>query len=227
MIAQRFDGTAMAAGCLSRTHAIPKHIEDLPMARARPPVIDEEPDDVAPDALSLLRRDHRLAEELFAEFARSAPQQLDPLARRICKMLRVHTQIEEELFYPAVSRALTAPDKQLVAQAQVEHDQAKQAIARIESMTSDNPAFRNEIDLLDRRIAQHVVEEEQELFAKVTATGIDLLALGVALAERRDTLLDVLGLHGDDEEGAANQRETRPDESAVGRASARQDPGTT
>ena len=40
---------------------------------------------------------------------------------------------------------------------------------------------------------------------------MDLAALGVALAERRDTLLDVLGLHGDDEEGAANQRE-RPDE---------------
>ena len=64
-------------------------------------------EDIAPDALSVLRRDHRLAEELFAEFARSAPQQLDPLARRICKMLRVHTQIEEELFYPVVSRALT------------------------------------------------------------------------------------------------------------------------
>jgi hemerythrin superfamily protein len=183
------------------------------MARARPPAIDDDDsDDIAPDALSLLRRDHRLAEELFAEFARSAPQQLDPLARRICKMLRVHTQIEEELFYPVVSRALTGEDRELVGHAEVEHEQAKQAITRIESMTSENPAFRNEVDLLDRRVAQHVAAEEQELFPKVSATGIDLTALGVALAERRDTLLDVLGLHGDDEEGAANQRETRPDE---------------
>ena len=194
------------------------------MARALPPIGDEDADDIAPDALSLLRRDHRLAEELFAEFARSAPQQLDPLARRICKMLRVHTQIEEELFYPAVGRALTGEDKQLLAHAQVEHEQAKQAIARIESMTSENPAFRNEVDLLDRRVAQHVAGEEQVLFAKVTATGLDLVALGAALAERRDTLLDVLGLHGDDEEGAANQRETRPDEGAAGRAAARQEP---
>jgi hypothetical protein len=173
--------------------------------------MDADDDDIAPDALNVLRRDHRLAEELFAEFVRAAPQQLDPLARRICKMLRVHTQIEEELFYPAVGRALTGEDKELVGHAQVEHEQAKQAIARIESMTSENAAFRNEVDLLERRIAQHVAAEEQELFAKVTATGVDLLALGVALAERRDTLLDVLGLHGDDEEGAANQRETRPD----------------
>ena len=37
------------------------------MARARPPSLDEDSDDIAPDALSLLRRDHRLAEELFDE----------------------------------------------------------------------------------------------------------------------------------------------------------------
>jgi hemerythrin superfamily protein len=167
-------------------------------------------EDIAPDALSVLRRDHRLAEELFAEFARSAPQQLDPLARRICKMLRVHTQIEEELFYPVVGRALTA-DKGLLEDARREHAQARESIMRIESMTSDNPSFCDEVDALSRCVAEHVAAEEQELFPKVSATTLDLNALGVALAERRDTLLDVLGLHGDDEEGAANQRETHPD----------------
>jgi hemerythrin superfamily protein len=168
-------------------------------------------EDIAPDALSVLRRDHRLAEELFAEFARSAPQQLDPLARRICKMLRVHTQIEEELFYPVVSRALTADATVLLEDARREHRQAKESIVRIESMTSENPAFVDEVDLLSKRVAEHVAAEEQELFPAVSATKLDLNALGVALAERRDTLLDVLGLHGDDEEGAANQRETHPD----------------
>ena len=163
-------------------------------------------DDIAPDALSLLRRDHRLAEELFAEFARSAPQQLDPLARRICKMLRVHTQIEEELFYPAVGRALT--DDTLVAIAVRENDQAKESIVRIESMTSEHPGFRKEVATLAARIAEHVGKEEQELFPKVRTASLNLTALGMALADRRDTLLDVLGLHGDDEEGAANQRET-------------------
>ena len=173
---------------------------------------DEDNDDVAPDALSLLRRDHRLAEELFAEFTRSGPQQLDPLARRICKMLRVHTQIEEELFYPAVSRALT--DGALLDSSVREHAQAKELIARIESMTSEQPTFRDEVATLAGRIAEHVGKEERELFPKVSAAMLNLNALGVALAERRDTLLDVLGLHGDDEEGAANQRETHPETGA-------------
>lgn len=183
------------------------------MARTPSAPSDEGDDDIAPDALSLLRRDHRLAEELFAEFVRSAPQQLDPLARRICKMLRVHTQIEEELFYPVVGRALT--DETLLQSSIHEHAQAKEAIVRIESMTSENPAFCDEVATLAARIAEHVGKEEQELFPKVSASTVDLTALGIALVERRDTLLDVLGLHGDDEEGAANQREThKPEESA-------------
>jgi hemerythrin superfamily protein len=175
--------------------------------------IDADSDDVAPDALSVLRRDHRLAEELFAEFARSAPQQLDPLARRICKMLRVHAQIEEELFYPAVGRALT--NDALLADAVREHAQAKETIVRIESMTSDQDSFRDEVARLAQQSGEHVAKEEEELFPKVSATTLDITALGVALAERRDTLLDVLGLHGDDEEGAANQRETHPQDPAV------------
>jgi hemerythrin superfamily protein len=194
MITQRCDGTVTGAGCF--TAAVSTIIEDS--------------DDVAPDALSVLRRDHRLAEELFAEFTRSGPQQLDPLARRICKMLRVHTQIEEELFYPAVSRALTddVSESPLLEEARREHAQAKELIARIESMTSDVEGFSDAVEQLARQIGEHVAKEERELFPQVQTTTIDLAALGVALAERRDTLLDVLGLHGDDEEGAANQRET-------------------
>lgn len=188
------------------------------MPRAPSASDDEDGDDIAPDALSLLRRDHQLAEELFAEFARSGPQQLDPLARRICKMLRVHTQIEEELFYPAVSRALT--DDSMVESAVREHAQAKELIARIESMTSEQPAFRDEVATLAVRVAEHVGKEEQELFPKVSATTLNLNSLGIALAERRDTLLDVLGLHGDDEEGAANQRDTHP-QSPAGRPAVR------
>jgi hemerythrin superfamily protein len=193
------------------------------MARGPSAPIADDSDDIALDALGLLRRDHRLAEELFAEFARSAPQQLDPLARRICKMLRVHTQIEEELFYPAVGRALT--NDALLAEAIREHAQAKESIVRIESMTSEQAAFRDEVTQLAAQVAEHVAREEQELFPQVSATTLDLAALGIALVERRDTLLDVLGLHGDDEEGAANQRETHPQEHSAGRPSARPESG--
>lgn len=178
------------------------------MARATPDPNAAIPD-VAPDALSLLTRDHRLAEELFAEFERAAPQQLDPLARRICKMLRVHAQIEEELFYPVARRALQ--DAGLIDISERQHAEVKQLIAHVESMTSDHPEFKRAVAELAEAVSSHVQKEEQEVFAQLRNAGgsADLVAIGIALAERRDTLLDVLGLHGDDEEGAANQRETR------------------
>lgn len=169
---------------------------------------DTRPADVAADAVDLLTRDHRLVEELFAAFAQAAPQQLDPLARRACKMLRIHAQIEEELFYPIARRA--TQDDVLVDHAEREHAQAREAIARVESMTSDDPEFRQAVADLANEVAEHVRGEEGELFPQMRNAGVNLVSLGVVLAERRDTLLDTLGLHSDDEEGAANQREVQP-----------------
>ena len=161
--------------------------------------------DTVADAIDLLTRDHRLIEELFAAFALAAPQQQEPLARRTCKMLRVHTQIEEELFYPVARRALQ--DDALISESEREHAQAKQTIARIESMSSDNPNFKSVVSELSTQIAHHVEEEEKQLFPRLRATGANFVSLGIALAERRATLLETFGLHADDEEGAANQRE--------------------
>jgi hemerythrin superfamily protein len=163
--------------------------------------------EVTADAVDLLTRDHRLIEELFTAFGQAARQQLDPLARRACKMLRTHAQIEEEIFYPVARRALK--DDALLDKLEREHDAARQAIARVESMTSDDSGFRGAVQELADRVAQHVRNEEDEIFRRIRKSGVNLVALGLALAERRDTLLETLGLHSDDEEGAANQREAQ------------------
>jgi hemerythrin superfamily protein len=163
--------------------------------------------DLVADAVDLLTRDHRLVEELFAAFAAATPQQFDPLARRVCKLLRIHAQIEEELFYPVARRAIK--DDSLIDEAEREHAQARQAIARVESMTSEHAEFTGAVEALAGMVAQHVEEEEDRLFPRIRNAGVNLVSLGIALAERRDTLLDTLGLHSDDEEGAANQREVQ------------------
>jgi hemerythrin superfamily protein len=160
-------------------------------------------DEAVTDALGLLRRDHKLVDELFNEFQQAGQQQLDPLARRICKLLRIHAQIEEELFYPAARRVLSDPS--IVDHAEQEHDEAKASIARIESLTSDDATFKSAVASLAEEVRRHVAEEEGELFPQLQGK-LDLVSIGIALAERRDTLMDVLGLHSDDEEGVAQQR---------------------
>lgn len=160
-------------------------------------VLEAEP---ASDAIRLLTRDHRLIEELFKEFDVAGEQQLDPLSRRLCKMLRIHAQILEEIFYPVVRRALD--DDTLLVDAERVQAEVKQSITLIESMTSEDAAFRPAVKTLRDEILEHVKNEESELFPRVRDSKIDLLALGISLGERRDTLMDVLGLHADDEEAA-------------------------
>ena len=160
-------------------------------------------DEVVTDALGLLKRDHKLVDELFNEFGQAAQQQLDPMARRICKLLRIHAQIEEEIFYPAARRAVS--EGALIDDAEREHAEAKNTITRIESMTSDNPTFKSAMAELAEEVRKHVAEEEGEIFPQLQGK-IDLVSIGIALAERRDTLMDVLGLHSDDEVGVAQQR---------------------
>ena len=59
------------------------------------------------DAIKLLEADHRQVEKWFKEFeATNGQKTKDKLAEQICTALKVHTQIEEELFYPASREAL-------------------------------------------------------------------------------------------------------------------------
>lgn len=165
----------------------------------------EPPEQTVSDAIDLLTRDHVIVDELFASLLQASPQQLDPLARRLCKMVRIHAQIEEELFYPTARRALGEPA--LIEEAEGEHEEAEETVKRLESMTSDDAEFLPTVEQLRTLISAHVASEEAELFPKVRKASVDLVALGITLAERRDTLMDVLGLHADDEEGAANMRD--------------------
>lgn len=152
------------------------------------------------DALAVLERDHRLVERLFEDFHKASPQQLDPIGRRICKMLRVHAQIEEELFYPAARAALQ--DAELIDRSEAEHDAAKIAIREVEARTSDAADYPQVMQTLQDLVERHVREEEELLFPKVRATQLNLALLAISLLERRDVLMDVLGLYSDDEQRA-------------------------
>lgn len=153
-------------------------------------------DDVVADALALLKRDHRIIERLFTEFDTAVGLQLDPLSRRICKMLTLHAKIEEEIFYPAARAAI---DPKLIDTALAEHAAVKERITRIEAMTSEHPEFDALMAVLAREVTTHVMEEERDLFPRLARTPLDLEALGMALAERKETLMEVMGLHEDDE----------------------------
>ena len=145
----------------------------------------------APDAVALLKADHRQVEQWFSEFADArGPERKRELARRICKALEVHTLIEEEIFYPAYLSATR--DKDTHHEALLEHGSAKLVIADIEAFDPvDDDFYDSRLKVLSELIKHHVKEEEQPggMFAKAQAADLDLKALGQTLQSRKEELM--------------------------------------
>ena len=141
------------------------------------------------DAIALLKADHRLVEEWFEQFekARTDGRKLE-LATDICEALKVHTTIEEEIFYPAFLEA--TKDKDLHHEAQIEHDAAKKLIAEIEASSPDDEYYDSKVKVLSEMIKHHVKEEEQPggMFAEAKKSDMDLDALGEQMAQRKSLL---------------------------------------
>ena len=143
-----------------------------------------------PDAIALLKADHRKVEELFEKFeAAKGKAQKEQLAKQICTELTVHTIIEEEIFYPAC-KGKTEED--LLAESYVEHDGAKVLIAEIEAGGPDEEFYAAKVKVLSEEIQHHVKEEEKPaegLFAQARKAGLDMDALGAQMAARKEEAL--------------------------------------
>ncbi|MBL8544943.1 MAG: hemerythrin domain-containing protein [Hyphomonadaceae bacterium] len=144
----------------------------------------------APDAIKLLKDDHRQVEAWFDEFeSTNSGSKKNKLATQICLALRVHTQIEEEILYPACREAGIEED--MMDEADVEHDGAKKLIAEIEAGSAGDDHWDAKVKVLGEMIKHHVKEEEQRggMFAKAKQADLDLNELGAEMKARKDELM--------------------------------------
>jgi hypothetical protein len=143
------------------------------------------------DAITLLKADHRQVEQWFGQFekTKSSGRKLD-LAQKICTALKVHTTIEEEIFYPAFLEATA--DKDMHHEAQVEHDGAKKLLAEIEGSGPQDDYYDAKVKVLSEMIKHHVKEEEQRggMFAEAKQSDMDLKELGRQLKARKLELMN-------------------------------------
>lgn len=144
-----------------------------------------------PDAIALLKADHRKVEGLFEKFekARDADRKR-ALAMEICTELSVHATIEEEIFYPSCKGKIE--DEDLLGESYVEHDGAKVLIAEIAEGGPDDEFYDAKVTVLSEMIKHHVKEEEKRaegLFAQARDAGLDVEALGERLMTRKQELL--------------------------------------
>lgn len=147
-----------------------------------------------PDAIALLTEDHKKVKKLFKEFEKVKEGSVEDkvaLVQQVLTELKVHAAIEEEIFYPAVRDAID--DDDLMNEAEVEHDSAKDLISQIESMEPEDPMYDARFSVLGEYVNHHVEEEQEEMFAKAKKAKVDLKAIGEELMARKESLLAEMG----------------------------------
>jgi hemerythrin superfamily protein len=164
------------------------------------------------DAIAMLKADHRKVEELFAKFEETNGKATKQrLAEQICLELKVHTAIEEEIFYPACRGQI---EDDLVNEAYVEHDSAKLLINEIEAGGPEEDFYDAKVKVLSEMIEHHVEEEEKRsegMFSQARAAGLDMDLLAEQMRARKATAMEEFQagkpaetrtLEGDDVESA-------------------------
>lgn len=148
----------------------------------------------ATNAIDLLREDHDKVRDLLSQLAsttnRAAKKRSD-LLQKIKKELMIHTQIEEEIFYPAFRDSKAEESKKLYHEAKEEHCAVEELVLPdVESTEPASDEFAGRVKVLKDMIEHHAEEGENELFpkAKKALSKEELEELGERMAERKQEL---------------------------------------
>lgn len=141
------------------------------------------------DATHILAADHREVEDLFKQYEKaSGLDRKKEIAQKICDELKIHTMIEEEIFYPALEGSI---EDSLLKEAYVEHDGAKVLVNEIAEGSPDEEFYDAKVSVLKEQVEHHVREEEKmqdNMFQQARAADVDLNALGEQLLARKKEL---------------------------------------
>ena len=146
------------------------------------------------DAIALLKKDHEKVRGLLSKLETAAQRGGDramQLAAQVEQEVKIHSQIEEEIFYPAYrDAAQKKSDKQLFFEAKEEHHVVDLVMPEIEEPGSTEE-FAAKAKVLKELIEHHADEEEKEMFPKARKLfdRDELRELGQRLEQRKMELM--------------------------------------
>ncbi|MGH7833044.1 MAG: hemerythrin domain-containing protein [Candidatus Binatia bacterium] len=139
-----------------------------------------------PNAIEMLKQDHRKVEELFKQFEETED---DNIKEQICEMtiqeLETHATLEEEIFYPAAQPHVD--EQELLDEAREEHHVVRLLLGELKKMSAGDERYDAKYKVLAESVKHHVEEEESELFPMVQ-DDLDAEALGEKMQARKEKL---------------------------------------
>lgn len=142
------------------------------------------------DALEFLENQHAEVEDLFGDYDEAETiEEQEEIAREVILALRIHTTLEEEVFYPAVRESLPDLIDDILADLE-EHHLVKILLDELVAMDGSDERFDAKMQVLAELVDHHVEEEEEGLFPELEE-GFeegDLVRLGEQMQQRGNEL---------------------------------------
>ena len=163
------------------------------------------------DAIAMLKRDHDKVKALFDQFEKAERKaEKQKIVKQALEELRIHSTLEEEIFYPAVREQLK---NGIMNEADEEHHVAKVLIAELDMIDGDNDHFDAKFTVLSESVRHHIKEEEDQMLPKARDLKINFQALGEKM-ERRKAELKAKGLPPTAEDAMIRKTHGRADSPA-------------
>jgi hemerythrin superfamily protein len=144
-------------------------------------------------ATRLLKQDHDEVRGLFRQLesaGEKAHNQKQRIVEQVFRELQAHTQIEEEIFYPAFKAATGDEGEEMVGESLQEHHVVDVLMEEMQALEPDNPEWEAKFTVLMENVEHHAEEEEKEMFPKAEKTLADQLDdLGAQMEQRKNALM--------------------------------------
>jgi hemerythrin superfamily protein len=140
------------------------------------------------NAIALLKSQHRDVERLFARFEiADTDDEREDVFTQIADALAIHSSIEEHHFYPTVRERRT---EEFVDRALEEHLDIKCTLSDLLDLEPGDAVFEAKMEELQQQVAEHVAEEENDLFPKVEKLldADELESIGITMSAEQSDL---------------------------------------
>ncbi|RZF26339.1 hemerythrin domain-containing protein [Paraburkholderia sp. UYCP14C] len=144
---------------------------------------------LSPSITSMIRLDHMHVLAASHRYHASTPWwRKRAIVNGVCDAIEIHAQLEEEIFYPALDRALG--NDETLTKSRPEHDEMRTTIAKLRAIGPENAAYDGLFFHLIREVTHHVADEETILLPEAERVlKNELQSLGAAMTRRRMQLL--------------------------------------
>lgn len=147
-----------------------------------------------PNAITMLKADHAGVKRLLRELEETsdrATKRRESLVSQIERELKMHAQLEEEIFYPAFLNATKGEETEdLFYEAAEEHHVVDLVLPALKAANPKSHEFAAKAKVLKELVEHHIREEEKEMFAAARQLFDDdeLRSLGDMMLARKESI---------------------------------------